>query len=352
MKKIGLLLLNLGSPAAPTPAAVGQYLREFLMDEYVIDLSQPLRWALVNLVIVPRRKYASAKLYQTIWTAAGSPLLVHTRALAAGLRHALGEQFRVAVGMRYGQPSTATALAELLAEGVERIIALPLYPQYAESSFETAVQAVKRAAQAQGCSERLEFLPPFYDQPSYLDACAALVHEHAKQHPVEHFVFSYHGLPVRHLKRLDSSGQHCLQQADCCARLTANNARCYRAQCVYTTRALAQRLQLAPQQYSLAFQSRLGRQAWIGPPTEQVLVELAQRGVRRVAVSCPSFTADCLETLEEIAVRARHVFLQAGGSELTLVPALNANSFWVQALADWISHQARPEPAFSNAATQ
>jgi protoporphyrin/coproporphyrin ferrochelatase len=337
VKKIGLLLLNLGSPAAPTPEAVGQYLREFLMDEYVIDLPKPLRWALVNLIIVPRRKYASAKLYQTIWTAAGSPLLVHTQALAAGLRHALGEQFRVAVGMRYGQPSTVTALAELLAERVDRIVALPLYPQYAESSFETAVQAVRRAAQKQGCAERLEFLPPFYNQPGYLDACATLVREHATQHLVDHFIFSYHSLPVRHIKRLDTSGQHCLQQTDCCEQMTPGNARCYRAHCFYTTRAIAQRLGLSPQQYSLTFQSRLGHQEWLGPQTEQVLGELAQQGAKRVAVSCPSFTADCLETLEEIAVRARHVFLQAGGSELTLVPALNANSFWVKVLAEWIS---------------
>jgi ferrochelatase len=333
MTKTGVLLLNLGSPAAPTPAAVGAYLREFLMDEYVIDLPKPLRWALVNLAIVPRRKYASAKLYQTIWTAAGSPLLVHTRALATGLQAALGPAYQVAVGMRYGQPSTAAALAELVNAGVDRMLAVPLYPQYAESSVETAVQAVKRAAAAQGSADRLKILPPFYAQPGYLESSAHLVRQHLDQQPDAHVVFSYHSLPVRHLKRLDVTGRHCFQQADCCAALTPQNARCYRAQCVATTQSLVARLGLTSAQYSLAFQSRLGRQEWIGPQTEDVLRHLAQRGVRQVAVTCPSFTADCLETLEEIAVRARAVFLQAGGHSLSLIPALNDGPAWVAALA-------------------
>lgn len=333
---IGVLLLNLGSPASPSPADVGAYLREFLMDEYVIDRPKPLRWALVNLAIVPRRKYASAKLYQSIWTDSGSPLLVNTQALAEGLQQALGADFKVAVGMRYGEPSTLNALSQLVAQGVERIIALPLYPQYAESSFETAVQAVKRAASAMDCADRLEIMPPFYNAPGYLDAAAAQVRQHLTEHPTAHVLFSYHSLPERHLKRLDASGQHCLQRADCCEQIGAHNALCYRAHCVATTRALAERLELSPQQYSLAFQSRLGRQAWLGPQTEAILPQLVQRGIRQVAVTCPSFVADCLETLEEIAVRARQTFLQAGGRELTLVPALNANAAWVAALAQLV----------------
>lgn len=339
MSKTGVLLLNLGSPAAPTPEAVGVYLREFLMDKYVIDLPQPLRWALVNLAIVPHRKYASAKLYQTIWSSAGSPLLAHTRALATGLQAALGPTYQVAVGMRYGQPSTDNALAELVKAGVTRILALPLYPQYAESSFETAVQAVKRAAQAQGCSDRLTILPPFYEQPGYIQSSAALVRRQLEQRPETHIVFSYHSLPVRHLKRLDTSGQHCFQKTDCCAQLTTQNARCYRAQCVATTRAIAAQLSLSPTQYSLAFQSRLGRQQWVGPQTDEVLRTLAERGVSHVAVACPSFTADCLETLEEIDVRAREVFLHAGGQSFALIPALNAEPQWVAALATLIQEQ-------------
>jgi protoporphyrin/coproporphyrin ferrochelatase len=336
---IGVLLLNLGSPASPSPADVGAYLREFLMDEYVIDMPKPLRWALVNLAIVPRRKYVSAKLYQSIWTDQGSPLLTHTHALAERLQQALGGDFKVAVGMRYGEPSTTKALSHLIAQGAERFIALPLYPQYAESSFETAVQAVKRAATALGCADQLEIMPPFYNAPGYLDAAAAQVRQHLTEHPNAHLVFSYHSLPEQHVKRLDSSGQHCLQRMDCCEQIGTHNALCYRAHCVATTRAIAERLNLLPQQYSLAFQSRLGRQAWLGPQTEAVLPQLVQRGIRHVAVTCPSFVADCLETLEEIAVRARQAFLQAGGSELTLVPALNADAIWVAALAQLVRTQ-------------
>lgn len=338
MKKTGLLLLNLGSPAAPTPQAVGAYLREFLMDGYVIDVPAPLRWLLVNVAIVPRRKYASAKLYQSIWTEAGSPLIVNVKALATGLQEALGESFQVAVGMRYGEPSTAKGLAELHA--AERIIVLPLYPQYAESSYETAVQAVKRAAREQSCLERMEILPSFYDQPAYLDSSAELIRHHLAQHPNAHVVFSYHSLPVRHLKRLDATRQHCFKRADCCERITEANASCYRAQCVATTRALAERLGLPKEGYSLSFQSRLGRQEWIGPQTEDLLQQLAQRGIREVVVTCPSFVSDCLETLEEITVRARQVFLAAGGRKLTLIPALNAEPFWVTALAGWIQSDA------------
>jgi protoporphyrin/coproporphyrin ferrochelatase len=336
---IGVLLLNLGSPSAPTPEAVGSYLREFLMDEYVIDLPKPLRWAVVNLAIVPRRKYASAKLYQSIWTESGSPLLTNTKALAGGLQQALGADFKVAVGMRYGEPSTLNALSQLVTQGVERVIALPLYPQYAESSFETAVQAVKRAATALGCTDRLQIMAPFYAAPGYLDAAAEQVRQHLVEHTNAHVLFSYHSLPVSHLKRLDTSGQHCLRHADCCEQIGAHNARCYRAHCVATTRAIAERLNLSPQQYSLSFQSRLGRQAWLGPQTEALLPQLVQRGIRHVAVTCPSFVADCLETIEEIAVRARQTFLQAGGHELTLIPALNAEANWVAGLAQLVRTQ-------------
>ncbi len=337
MKKTGLLLLNLGSPAAPTPRAVGAYLREFLMDGYVIDVPAPLRWLLVNVAIVPRRKYASAKLYQNIWTEVGSPLIVNVRALAEGLQQNLGASFQVAVGMRYGEPSTAAGLREL--RETERILVLALYPQYAESSYETAVQAVKRAAREQGCLERLHILPPFYDQPAYLDSSAEVIRRNLALHPSAHVVFSYHSLPVRHLKRLNVTEQHCFKKSNCCEQITAANARCYRAQCTATTRALAARLGLSAERYSLSFQSRLGRQEWIGPQTEDLLRELAARGIREVTVACPSFVSDCLETLEEIAVRARRFFCAAGGEELTLIPALNAQSMWVNSMSAWLKSQ-------------
>ncbi|MFN0086995.1 MAG: ferrochelatase, partial [Blastocatellia bacterium] len=301
------MLINLGSPAAPTPAAVGAYLREFLMDEKVIDVPAIPRWMLVHWIIVPRRKHQSSELYRTIWTEAGSPLVVNTHALAGRMRQALGASFIVEIGMRYGRPSIAEGLANLLASDVERIIAAPLYPQYAESSYETAAIAARAAARELGCADRLEFLPPFYDRPEFIASCAARAREHRMEFTPDHLVFSYHSLPERHIRRLDATGRHCLLRPDCCERIGPENRNCYRAHCVATTRAIAGELGLSPEEYSLSFQSRLGRAAWLGPQTEDLLRELAARGIRRVAVTCPSFTADCLETLEEIGERARRV---------------------------------------------
>lgn len=333
MKKTGLLLINLGSPAAPTPAAVGAYLREFLMDEKVIDVPAVLRWFLVHGVIVPRRKHQSAGLYRSIWMDEGSPLLFHTRALAEALRPRLRDSYVVEIGMRYGRPSIAEGMSKLLAAGVERILAAPLYPQYAESSYETAAIAARAAARELGRADRLAFLPPFYDRPEFIASCAIRVREHQAEFTPDHLVFSYHSLPERHIKRLDATRRHCLCRADCCEEIRDVNQSCYRAQCLATTRAIARELGLPPEAYSLSFQSRLGRAAWLGPQTEDLLRELAARGIRRVSVACPSFTADCLETLEEIGERARRAFLDAGGQELRLIPALNDHPAWVEALA-------------------
>ena len=337
MTKTGVLLVNLGSPTAPTPAAVGTYLREFLMDGKVLDLPFLLRWPLVNVIIVPRRKYQSSKLYRSIWTPEGSPLLVNTGRLATRLQQELGDGCLVGIGMRYGQPSIANGLARLLEAGVSRLVAVPLYPQYAESSYETAAVALRAAAIELGCLDRLELIPPFYDHPEYIAAEAVNTGEHLERFRPDHVLFSYHSLPVRHLRRLDLTGQHCLRQDDCCERVTDANRLCYRAHCVATTRSIAQRLSLPPASYSIAFQSRLGRAAWIGPTTEEVLTELPARGVKRLAVCCPSFVADCLETLEEIGERGRKTFLEAGGSELVLIPAMNDHPRWVRALASFVA---------------
>lgn len=333
MMKTGILLINLGSPAAPTPAAVGPYLREFLMDEKVIDVPAPLRWLLVNVAIVPRRRFQSAKLYQSIWTPEGSPLLVNTVNLAARLREEIGATHPVEIGMRYGQPSIAAGLERLLEAGVEKIRAVPLYPQYAESSYETAVIALREAAARRGCLERLELVPPFYDRPEYLEAESVNIGQHLEEFRPDHVLFSYHSLPVRHLQRLDRTKSHCLKQLDCCEKIGEANRLCYRAHCVATTRGVAARLELGSGDYSIGFQSRLGRAAWVGPSTEEVLRELPARGVKRLAVCCPSFVADCLETLEEIGERGRETFLEAGGAEFRLIPAMNYHPAWVRALA-------------------
>jgi len=338
VNRIGVLLINLGTPDAPTPKAVGRYLREFLMDGFVIDVPRPLRWFLVNVMIVPRRKIQSAKAYQKVQMPGGSPLLVYTRELAEKVAAQLsnGDRFVLEYAMRYGNPSIASAVKKLCSPDVSRIIVLPLYPQYAESSFETAVVETKRVAQQLGCADRLSFLPPFYDRPEFITAWARRIAEAHEKQPVDHVVFSFHSLPERHLMRLDETGQHCLVKSDCCDQVSRVNHNCYRAQCIFTARAIAAELGLNDEDYTVSFQSRLGRAKWIGPMTEVVLRDLAQRGVKRVAVSCPSFVADCLETLEEMGIRGRQTFVESGGEELYLVPSLNDQPAWVDIVANWI----------------
>src|SRR2546428_2707285 len=341
MNRTGVLLINLGTPDAPTPEAVGRYLREFLMDGYVIDLPKPLRWFLVNVRVVPGRREQSAKAYQKVQLPEGSPLLVHTRELATKVAARLNpddNRYAVEYAMRYGNPSIAASLAKLCAQHLGRIIVLPLYPQYAESSFETAVVETRRRAAELGCSELITFLSPFFDRPEFIDSFAARVVEHLEKYRAEHVVFSFHSLPERHLTKLNP--QHCLRAADCCERLSEMNRHCYRAQCFYTAKSIAHWAKLNTHAYTVSFQSRLGRAKWLGPNTEDLLKSLAQRGIKRVAVSCPSFVADCLETLEEIAIRGRKTFIEAGGEGLRLVPSLNSDPAWVETICNWIREHA------------
>jgi ferrochelatase len=339
MSRVGVLLINLGTPDAPKPEAVGRYLRQFLMDGFVIDVPKPLRWFLVNVMIVPRRKGQSAKAYQKVQLPGGSPLLVYTRELAEKVAARLavdGDRFVVEYAMRYGNPSIASSLERLRSHDVSRIIVMPMYPQFAESSYRTAVEETQKRAGELGLADRLSFGPVFYDRPGFINAYAGRVRETVRAWPVEHFVFSFHSLPVRHLKKLDARQSHCLIKSDCCDAISAVNQNCYRAQCIFTARAIARELGLRDDGYTISFQSRLGRAEWLGPQTEEVLKDLADAGFNRVAVACPSFVADCLETVEEIGIRARNNFVQAGGEELRLVPSLNSDPEWVEAVVDWI----------------
>jgi len=330
----GVLLINLGTPDAPTPDAVGRYLRQFLMDGFVIDVPAPLRWFFVNVLIVPRRKYQSAAAYQKIQTPQGSPLLVETRALAAEVAqrlNATGESYVVEFGMRYGNPSIESALRTLKSRDVSRIIVLPLYPQYAESSFETAVVETKRAARELGCEKLLTFLPPFYDDPGFINAWAERIRAEIDPDATDHLVFSFHGLPVSHVNKFHS-GNIARPTAECCHEVNSTNQKCYRAQCFATARAIAAQLQLHPDDYTVSFQSRLGRAEWIGPNTVDILQDLPRRGSKRIAVACPSFVADCLETLEEMGIRGRETFIAAGGADLQLIPSLNSERTWANAV--------------------
>ena len=313
-----------------------RYLREFLGDPRVLEMPAPLRTALLYGVILPFRPRRSAAAYRQIWGPAGSPLLVHGLALRDALRVQLGGDYAVELGMRYGAPSLISALDLLLETEVESVFVVPLFPHYATATTGSSLAALYNALAARRAPPPVAVLPSFFRAAAYIDCLATCIRELPGAERSEHLLISYHGLPEQQIRDTDPSGAHCLASPDCCELPTRPLARCYRAQCLETARHLAAAAGLAPGSWSLAFQSRLGRQPWLKPYTDDVLVDLAGRGVRRLAVSCPSFAADCLETLEEIGIRARAQWRQLGGEELWLVPALNAHPRWVHTLATWI----------------
>lgn len=326
-----LLLVNLGSPASTEVADVRRYLNQFLMDPYVIDLPWPVRRLLVSLILI-KRPEQSAHAYASIWWDEGSPLVVLTRRLQAVMR----EQWQhgpVEVAMRYGEPSLQTVLTRLAGQGVSQVTLAPLYPQFADSTVTTVIEEARRVVREQRLAVKFAVLPPFYDQPEYIEALTASARPHLDAAPFDHLLLSFHGLPERHLTKLDPTGSHCLKEADCCRNAPpAVLATCYRAQCIRTAAAFAQNMGLPEGKWSVSFQSRLGRAKWIEPYTEARLEELAAQGVKRLLVMCPAFVADCIETLEEIGDRGREQFVAAGGEELVLVPCLNDNRQWGEAL--------------------
>ena len=332
MSERGVLLVNLGSPKSTQVADVRRYLNQFLMDPYVVDLPWPARRLLVSLILLTRPK-ASAHAYASIWWEDGSPLLVISRRVQQALQQQL--DMPVELAMRYGEPSIEQGLLALAARpGIREVLFMPQYPQHADSTITTSVHEAQRVIKQHGLDIRLNVVPAFYDRPDYLAALADSMRPYLAQ-GFDHLLLSYHGLPERHLRKADPTGAHCLASGDCCERPSAAHATCYRAHCSYVSRELAARLELAPEQCSMAFQSRLGRDKWIEPYTENRIDELAAQGVKRLLVACPAFVADCIDTLEEIGDRAREQFVAAGGEELVLIPCLNDDPQWVKVLADW-----------------
>jgi ferrochelatase len=329
---LGILLLNLGTPDAPTPPAVRRYLREFLSDPRVIDIHPVARKLLLELVILPTRPRTSAAAYAKVWTGEGSPLLCFSRALEGEVRRALGPGHAVELAMRYGRPSIPEALARLRAAGAGRLVVAPLYPQYSSAATGSSLEAVFAELSRQPVVPPVSVLPAFFDDPGFIGAFAAVGAPVLARERPDHVLFSFHGLPERHVRAADHSGRHCLQAAGCCDAIGVANRDCYRAQCFATARALAAALALPQGAWSVCFQSRLGRTPWIKPYTDLRLDELAREGQRRLCVFCPAFVADCLETLEEIGLRAHEQFVAAGGEKVTLVPSLNASEAWVAAL--------------------
>lgn len=332
----GVLLVNLGTPEAPETAPVRRYLRQFLGDPRVLTLPGPLRWLLLNLVILPTRPAKSAAAYRKIWTPEGSPLLIHSQALTAGVSDALGGDYRVELAMRYGQPSIERGLGALEAAGVDRIVVLPLFPQYASSVTASVSAEVMRVLDQQGDYPPIEILGAFHDDPGFIEPWAAFAGPDLASFGADHVLFSFHGLPEDQIRASDPTGRHCLSSERCCDAPGASLRRCYRAQCFGTAAALAEALGLDHDQYSVSFQSRLGPRPWIRPFTDEVLPALSERGVKRLAVFCPSFVADCLETLEEIGLRLREQWTEDGGEALWLSPCPNGDRRFAEGVAGWI----------------
>jgi ferrochelatase len=344
MAKRGVLLINVGTPQAPAEAEVRSYLREFLMDPYVIDIPFPLRWSLVHGLILPRRPARSAEAYRKVWTERGSPLLSHMRDMTEGLQAALGSGWVVRLGMRYGEPSILGALRELAAARVTDLLVVPAFPQYALAATETAIRETQRRASETLDGAPVAYLPAFYDSSHFIGPFAKIGADALHGFEADHVLYSFHGLPERQIRRTDRSprGQaHCLAGESCCERISDANRDCYRAQCFATARALAERMAIPREKWSVSFQSRLGQSQWIRPFTDVRLEELARSGVRRLAVMCPAFVADCLETLEEIGIRARQDFISFGGTELKLIPSLNASEVWIAGLRELVLGAAR-----------
>jgi ferrochelatase len=331
----GVLLLNLGSPSAPTSQAVKPYLAEFLMDPYVIDIPWIARWLLVHGIILRTRPKKTAALYKKVWTEKGSPLIAFSLAQQSELQKKLGSEFCVELGMRYGSPSIRNALLSLKNQNITSLTIIPLYPQYSLAATESLIQKVYLEIHElglQGLSPH--FVQDFYNHPLWIKNYAKFLENHLIKINYDHLLFSYHGLPERQVKKTDPTKAHCLQSADCCLKATKANRKCYRFQCIQTTVALAQLLKLKQGQYSDAFQSRLGSTPWIKPYTDLEYDRLAKQGVKTLVVVSPSFVADCLETLEEIAIRGSEQFKEAGGKELIYIPALNSDPSFVEFLAD------------------
>lgn len=329
-----ILLVNLGSPASPTVKDVKPYLDEFLMDERVIDAPRWLRNILVRGIILNTRPKKSAVAYRSIWWEEGSPLIVISERLQAQVQK--NTEWPVGLAMRYGQPSIASGIQKLVDENprLEEFLLIPLYPHYAMSSYETVVVKAREVVEAKFPQLEMQVKDPFYNDPRYLDILADSL-KPALAGDYDHLLFSYHGVPERHIRKGDITKSHCLNYENCCQKDTPAHHFCYRHQTLRTTALMAEKLNLPEGKYSSSYQSRLGPDPWLKPFTDKAIVRLAGEGVKKLVVVCPAFVSDCLETIEEIGEEGRELFLENGGEEFRLVPCLNDRKDWAQLLARW-----------------
>jgi ferrochelatase len=328
----GILLVNLGSPESPKQKDVKNYLDEFLMDERVIDVPYIFRWLLVKGIIVNTRAKKSAAAYQKIWTKEGSPLVVISRKMTDKLQEIM--DCPVQLGMRYGSLSIKSGLEKLNEQGVKEVLMIPLYPQFAMSSTETVIEKAKEVI-GQFKGMKMDVLPAFYNDESYLTTISNQMKSEIIDDNYDHFLFSYHGLPERHIKKSDVTQSHCKIDASCCQTPSEAHEFCYRHQAYKSTEEIVKRLDIKEGYYTTSFQSRLGRDPWLQPYTDETLVKLAESGKKNIKVVSPSFVADCLETLEEMDMENREIFLKSGGEKLQLISCLNENENWIEVLQKW-----------------
>jgi ferrochelatase len=330
-RKTGVLLINLGSPEKPTTGAVRRYLREFLGDPRVLQMPAAARWLLLNLFILPFRPKKSAAAYADIWTDQGSPLLVYGKQLRDRLQESMGRNFQVELAMRYGYPDVTSALQRLRKADCEQITVVPLFPQYAASTYGSTLAHVYEQASEFHQVLPLKVVPPFFDHPAFIRAWKEVAEAKLAEFSPDHVVMSFHGLPESQVKKSAAPGVCRLDQS-CCETVRAENRYCYRAHCHGTAKRLGDALNLPDSSWTMSFQSRLGPTPWLKPYTDGVLEDLARTGKKRIAVICPAFVSDNLETLEEIGQGERDRFLAAGGEAFLCVPSLNASQSFVTAL--------------------
>ena len=343
MKK-GILLVNLGSPDSPEPKDVKRYLGEFLMDERVIDVALWVRTLIVKGIILNTRPKASAKAYKKIWWKEGSPLIVLSESLKSKVADKI--DFPVALAMRYGSMTIEEGIEELVAKGVEHVFMIPLYPQYAMATTETILVLAEEIRALKYPDIKLESLSAFYNQSIYIDALSESISNSLVGKNYEHLLFSYHGVPERHIRKSDVTKSHCKIDGSCCVTASKAHQFCYRHQCLEVTRLVGEKLGLKPGTYSSSFQSRLGFDPWLQPYTDRTIERLGKEGVKNMAIVTPAFVSDCLETLEEIAMEGEEIFHEVGGDNFTTIPCLNSNDKWVDVLVHWINNWATSKSPF------
>lgn len=330
----GVLLVNLGSPDSTNPKDVKKYLNEFLMDPRVIDVPFWFRAFLVRGIILNTRPKQSAAAYQRIWWDEGSPLIVISERLQKKIQEKT--TIPVALAMRYGSMTLKNGLQELVDQGVDEILTIPLYPQFAMATTETIDVRVEELKNEFFPHLKITSLPAFYNKNEYVEVLAKSISEKLENLDYEHLLFSYHGVPERHIHKSDITKSHCKIDGTCCIKDSPAHQFCYRHQCLKTTAMVAEKLNLQPGTYSTSFQSRLGFDPWLKPPTDRTIERMGLNGIKNMAIVTPAFVSDCLETLEEIAMEGQEIFHEAGGKEFTVIPCLNDRDDWAEVVTGWI----------------